>query len=301
MRIGIFGGVTNIGTVDDAVAAARSAEADGLAAYWEPNIFGHDALTILALIGREVPRIALGTAVVPTYPRHPAAIAQQATTVNAIAEGRLTLGIGLSHQVVIEGMFGMDYSKPLRHMREYLSVLLPLSRGEAADFDGEEYHAHLGLNAKDARPFGVVLAALGPKMLRLAGAVADGTLTWCTGAETLRTYVLPTINAAAEEAGRAVPRVIAGLGVAVTDDVEATRERAAKVFAVYGTLPSYRSMLDREGATTAADVMIIGSREYVTDQVGQLGEIGVTDLATVEVAVNADDRAATRDVLTSFL
>lgn len=301
MRIGIFGGVTNIGTVDDAVAAARSAEADGFASYWEPNIFGHDALTILSIIGREVPRIALGTAVVPTYPRHPAAIAQQAGTVNAISGGRLTLGIGLSHQVVIEGMFGMDYSKPLRHMREYLSVLLPLTRGEAADFDGEEYHAHLGLNAKGSLPYGVVLAALGPKMLQLAGTVADGTLTWCTGPETLRTYVLPTINAAAEEAGRAVPRVIAGLGVAVTDDVEATRERAAKVFAVYGTLPSYRSMLDKEGATTAADVMIIGSREYVADQLGQLRDIGVTDLATVEVGIDADDRAATRDVLTSFL
>src|SRR6478609_1812089 len=140
MRIGIFGGVTNIGTVDDAVEAVREAEADGFATYWEPNIFGHDALTILAVAGREVPRIALGTAVVPTYPRHPAAIAQQANTVNSVAGGRLTLGIGLSHQVVIEGMFGLDYSKPLRHMREYLSVLLPLSRGDRVDFDGEDYH-----------------------------------------------------------------------------------------------------------------------------------------------------------------
>ncbi len=300
MRIGIFGGVTSIGTVDDAVQSAREAEADGFAAYWESNIFGHDALTILAVIGREVPRIALGTAVVPTYPRHPAAIAQQAGTVNAISGGRLTLGIGLSHQIVIEGMFGMDYSKPLRHMREYLSVLLPLSRGEPADFDGQDYHAHLALNAAGSMPYGVVLAALGPKMLQLAGSVADGTLTWCTGAETLRTYVLPTINAAAEAAGRDVPRVIAGLGVAVTDDVVATRERAAHVFQVYGTLPSYRSMLDREGAETAADVMIIGSAAEVADRVGALADMGVTDLATVEVSANPDDRAATRDVLRSF-
>lgn len=297
MRIGIFGGVTNIGTVDDAVEAAREAEADGFAAYWEPNIFGHDALTILAVVGREVPRIALGTAVVPSYPRHPAAIAQQANTVNAISGGRLTLGLGLSHQLVIEGMFGMDYSKPLRHVREYLSVLLPLTRGEQVDFDGEEYRAHLALRAQGSLPFGVVLAALGPKMLRIAGAVADGTLTWCTGAETLRTYVLPTINAAAEQAGRAVPRVIAGLGVAVTDDVDGTRARAAETFAVYGGLPSYRSMLDREGVANAADVMIIGSGEQVADALGGLREMGVTDLAAVEVATNADDRRATRDVL----
>jgi alkanesulfonate monooxygenase SsuD/methylene tetrahydromethanopterin reductase-like flavin-dependent oxidoreductase (luciferase family) len=117
----------------------------------------------------------------------------------------------------------------------------------------------------------------------------------------LRTYVLPTINAAAEAAGRAVPRVIAGLGVAVTNDVDATRERAAKVFAVYGSLPSYRAMLDREGATTAADVMIIGSAEEVTDTLGELSEMGVTDFAAVEVGATADDRAATREVLTSFL
>lgn len=301
MRIGIFGGVVNSGTIDDVVEMVREAEAAGFASYWEPNIFGHDALTALAVAAHEVPRIALGTAVVPTYPRHPAALAQQAGSVNAISGGRLTLGIGLSHQVVIEGMFGMSYAKPLRHMREYLSVLLPLSRGEQVNFDGEEYHAHVGLAAKGALPYGVVLAALGPKMLELAGTVADGTLTWCTGPETLRTYVLPTINAAAEQAGRAVPRVIAGLGVAVTSDVEATRERAAKVFAVYGTLPSYRSMLDREGATTAADVMIIGSAQQVADTLGELGEMGVTDFAAVEVAVNDDDRAATRDVLTSFL
>jgi 5,10-methylenetetrahydromethanopterin reductase len=301
MRIGIFGGVVNTGTIDDMVETVRQADAAGFASYWEPNIFGHDALTALAVAAREVPRIALGTAVVPTYPRHPAALAQQAGTVNAISGGRLTLGIGLSHQIVIEGMFGMDYSKPLRHMREYLSVLLPLSRGEKADFDGEELHGHVALNAAGSLPYGVVLAALGPKMLQLAGAVADGTLTWCTGPETLRTYVLPTINAAAEAAGRAVPRVIAGLGVAVTDDIDATRERAAKVFAVYGTLPSYRSMLDREGATTAADVMIIGSAQQVADTLGELSEMGVTDFAAVEVAANADDRAATRDVLTSFL
>jgi F420-dependent oxidoreductase-like protein len=301
MRIGIFGGVVNTGTIDDMVETVRQADAAGFAAYWEPNIFGHDALTALAVAAREVPRIALGTAVVPTYPRHPAALAQQAGTVNAISGGRLTLGIGLSHQIVVEGMFGMDYSKPLRHMREYLSILLPLTRGEPADFDGEELHGHLALNASGALPYGVVLAALGPKMLQLAGAVADGTLTWCTGAETLRTYVLPTINAAAEAAGRAVPRVIAGLGIAVTDDVEATRERAAKIFAMYGSLPSYRAMLDREGAASPADVMIIGSAQQVTDALGELAEMGVTDLAAVEVGGSDEDRAATREVLTSFL
>ena len=126
MKIGIFGGTVNSGTLDDVVAEARQAESDGFASYWAPNIFGHDALTALAIVGREVPRIELGTSVVPTYPRHPMAIAQQCHTVNAASNGRLCLGIGLSHKVVIEGMLGMSYEKPVRHLREYLSILMPL-------------------------------------------------------------------------------------------------------------------------------------------------------------------------------
>jgi 5,10-methylenetetrahydromethanopterin reductase len=146
-----------------------------------------------------------------------------------------------------------------------------------------------------------VIAALGPQMLKLAGTMADGTLTWCTGPETLRGYVVPTIRAAAETAARAVPRVIAGIGVAVTNDVAATREKAAKTYAIYNQLPSYRSMLDREGAEGPVDVMLIGSAAEVTDLVGQLSDIGVTDLAAVEVGITPDDRAATREVLKGFL
>ena len=137
MKIGIFGGTVNSGTIDDVVAEARQAERDGFASYWAPNIFGHDALTALAIVGREVPRIEIGTSVVPTYPRHPMAIAQQCHTVNAASKGRLCLGIGLSHKVVVEGMLGLSYDKPVRHLREYLSILMPLARGEAANFSGE--------------------------------------------------------------------------------------------------------------------------------------------------------------------
>ena len=148
MKIGIFGGAVNEGTLDDVVAEARSAEQDGFASYWAPNIFGHDALTALAVVGREVPRIELGTSVVPTYPRHPHAIAQQCHTVAAASGNRLTLGIGLSHKIVIENMLGMSYDKPVRHLREYLSVLMPLSRNEPANFDGENYKVHGGIAAK---------------------------------------------------------------------------------------------------------------------------------------------------------
>src|SRR3954451_5242032 len=176
MRMGIF----SEGSVSDIVEAARSAEADGFDSFWVPHIFGIDALVGQALVGAAVPRIELGTAVVPTYPRHPVTMAQQARTVQQASGGRFTLGIGLSHQLVIEGMFGYSYDKPVRHMREYLSALMPLLDGEPADIDGETLSAHAGLTI-DCDPVPVVVAALGPKMLQLAAERTAGTVTWMTG------------------------------------------------------------------------------------------------------------------------
>ena len=197
MKYGIFGSAVNEGTIADVVSEAASAERDGFAGYWIPNIFGHDALTALAVVATQIPRIELGTAVVPTFPRHPHAIAQQAHTVAAVSGGRFTLGIGLSHKVVIENMLGLSYDKPVRHLREYLKVLMPLSRNEIANFDGEMYKVHAAINAKGSPGFSVVVAALGEQMLRVTAALADGTLTWCTGPVTLAAPTIPTITRAA--------------------------------------------------------------------------------------------------------
>ncbi|MET0327125.1 MAG: LLM class F420-dependent oxidoreductase [Ilumatobacteraceae bacterium] len=301
MRIGVFGGVINDGTIDDVVAEARLVEEQGFASYWAPQIFGHDALTALAVVGREVPRIELGTSVVPTYPRHPMMLAQQALTTNAASGGRLCLGIGLSHQIVIESMMGMSFAKPVRHLREYLAVLGPLSRGEPVAFDGEDYRVHAGISVAGSSPFPIVVAALGPQMLKATAELADGTLTWCTGPETLATYTIPTITEAAEAAGRPAPRVIAALPVCVTDDVAAAHERAAKVFAVYGQLPSYRAMLDREGASGAADIAIIGRADEVSERVAALADVGITDFAAVEFGGNPDEVDATRAAIVATL
>ncbi len=282
MRYGIFGGAVNEGSLDEVVAEAAAVERDGFAAYWVPHIFGHDALTALAVVGMTVPRIELGTSVVPTFPRHPHAIAQQAHTVAAACGNRLTLGIGLSHKIVIEDMFGLSYDKPVRHLREYLKVLEPLSRNEPANFDGEMYRVHAAVNAKGSDGFSVVVAALGEQMLRVTAALADGTLTWCTGPVTLAAHTIPTITRAADEFGRPAPRVIAALPVCVTADVEGASARAAKTFAAYGALPSYRAMLDREGVAGPADIAIIGSAAQVQDRVAALAGIGVTDFAAVE-------------------
>ncbi len=301
MRLGIFGELVNSGTVDKVVAQASEIERQGFDSYWVPQIFGLDALTALAVVGREVPRIELGTAVVPTFPRHPMMLAQQALTVNDVSGGRLCLGIGLSHQIVIESLLGMSFDKPVRHLREYLSVLGPLTRGEGVGFAGETYRVHVGLTVSGIPPFPIVVAALGEQMLKVTARLADGTLTWCTGPATLASHIVPTITAAAEAAERPSPRVISALPVCVTADRAGAHERAAAVFAMYGTLPSYRAMLDREGVAGPADIAIVGSAAEVSERIAALGEIGVTDFVAAEFPGNPDEAHATREALRSIL
>jgi F420-dependent oxidoreductase-like protein len=168
------------------------------------------------------------------------------------------LGIGLSHRVVIESMFGYSFDKPARHMREYLSILLPLLREGSVSFVGKTMRAQGSVNVPEGRPVPVLLAALAPRMLRLAGGWADGTITWMTGPATVASHIVPTMAAAATEAGRPAPRVVVGLPVCVTGDADRARERAAKSFEMYGYLPSYRAMLDREGVAGPADVAVVG-------------------------------------------
>jgi len=300
MRIGIFGGDSATGPIDAVIDMARGAADDGFATFWLPQIFGFDALTALAVVGREVPGIELGTAVIPTYPRHPVMLAQQALTTQAITGGRLALGIGLSHQVVIEGMFGMSFDKPVRHMREYLEILVPLVRDGAVSFSGETLTGNAGIDVKGATPCPVLLAALGPKMLELAGRLGDGTLTWMTGPATIESHVVPVINDAAKAAGRPVPRVGVGLPVCVTDDEAAARERAARNFQIYGTLPSYRAMLDREGAEGPADVAFVGDEKAVGGMLEGLAGIGATDFIA-NVFGSSEERIRTRAMLRDLL
>jgi 5,10-methylenetetrahydromethanopterin reductase len=273
---------------------------EGFASAWMSNIFGVDALTALAVVGNQVPGIDVGTAVIPTYPRHPIALAQQARTVAAAVDGRLILGIGLSHKIVIEDMYGYDFGKPILHMREYLDVLLPLLDGQPVSFSGTTVSAHIGLTTPSPGRVPVLLAALGPQMLRLAGERTDGTILWMTGPATIRDHIVPTITAAAQAAGRPSPRVVCSLPVCVTDDPDGARERATRVFAIYGDLPSYRAMLDREGAAGPAEVALVGDEDTVAAQIGTLEEAGVTDFGAVEFT-GGPDGARTRAFLRTLL
>ena len=278
----------------------QQAANDGFASAWLSNIFGLDALTALAVAGNQVDGIELGTAVVPTYPRHPAALAQQALTTAAACGGRLVLGIGVSHKIVIEDMYGYDFDRPVRHMREYLAVLLPLLERRPASFTGATVRANLTLTTPGERRVPLLLAALGTQMLRLAGQQADGTILWMTGPATVRDHVAPAITEAALEAGRPAPRIVCILPVCVTGDPDGARERAARVFAVYGELPSYRAMLDRERAAGPADVAIVGDEDAVGAQISALSEAGVTDFVAGEYG-RGEDATRTRALLRVLL
>ena len=305
MRIGTMSNAINEGTIDDIVAEARAAKEAGLHTFWSSQIFGHDALTALAIVGREVPGIELGTAVVPTYPRHPWVMAQQALStiaaINSRGDGGLCLGIGLSHKIVVESMWGLSYAKPVRHLREYLSVLMPLLEGQPVGFEGEEFRVHGGIAAAGSSRPTVVVAALGPQMLRVTGELADGTSTWCVGPKTLRELTIPTLRQAAADAGRPAPRVVCALPIAVTDDIDGARKRAAQVFAVYDTLPSYKTMMDREGVDGPGGIAIVGSEAEVRDQVNELEAMGVTDFNAGVFTSDPEEVARTRSVLQDWL
>jgi F420-dependent oxidoreductase-like protein len=208
-------------------------------------------------------------------------MAQQAMTTQAATGGRFILGIGLSHQIVIEGMLGLSFEKPARHMREYLEVLMPILEQGSVEYAGDVYRVNntFGpLERMGTTPPKVVVAALGPVMLKLAGRLTDGTATWMTGPNTIADHIAPTIRQAASDAGRPDPMVIAGVPVSVTDDPDAARAEAEAVFAIYGTLPSYRAMLDREGAAGPGDVALVGDEDTVRQGIERYAEAGVSDL-----------------------
>jgi len=301
MRIGIMTGAGGPeDTIEKMVAKGQEVERRGFATLWMANIFSLDAILTLAIVGRETKRIELGTAVVPTYPRHPLAMAQESLTAQEAARGRFTLGIGLSHKIVIEGMFGLSYDKPARHMREYLEVLRPLLRGEQVKFAGEVYQVAGGLSIA-APPPPVLIAAMGDRMLTLTGELADGTVLWMTGANTVKNFVAPRLNAAAKAAGRPQPRIAAGIPIALTNDPAGAREWAATNLVVYGQLPSYRSMLDKEGLAGPADLALVGDEKALDAGLARLREAGVTDFIASIVPSDAGAYGRTLDYLQSRL
>ena len=299
MRIGI-NATTLLGRADIAgfVEHARAAEAAGFSSYWlaEHPTGGFDALTALTVIGQSVEEMELGTAIIPTYPRHPAILAGQALTTQAAIKGRLSLGIGMSHKVMM-GELGIVDDKPIRHLREYLDIHMPLINEGSVDASGETLSAQATVFYPTDTPPEVTVAALGPQALRIAGRYTAGTnLAWC-GPKTIREHIVPTITDAAEQADRPAPRIIATLPVGVTNDPDAARATLTANTEMYKTLPSYQAMFEREGIETTGDLGVIGSEDDVEEMITHLATCGVTDFAASEFGLHSDDRARTRALL----
>ena len=292
--IGIGIGVVASGSdvLDDVIEKFVSTEEAGFQSAWIPNIFGYDAMTVCALAGRRTRRIEIGTAVVPTHSRHPFYMAQQALTTAAACGGRFVLGLGPSHKVVIENMLGLSFDKPARHVREFVSVVRGLVDTGKADFSGEVYRVTGSLDAPGGSPCPILIGGLGRHMRRIAGTVADGSITWMAGPRTLAESIVPDVRAAADAAGRPAPRIVAGFPVVLTDDPAAARETAASLFSIYGTLPSYRAMLDAEGVAGPSDIAIAGDERTIEKAVASLASDGVTDFHAAIFPTGPDSRGS---------
>lgn len=274
MELGIFGSSRNVSELTEQVQKAADL---GYATFWTPQIFNLDALTALAVVSSKVSDIRLGTSVVPTYPRHPMMLAQQALTVNQVSGGRLDLGIGLSHKPVVEGMWGMSFDGPVGHMRDYLTILMALLHEGSISHGGKHLTSRGGIDVP-ADPPPVLVAALGPQMLKLVGKTADGTATWMTGPKTIQDHVVPVINDAAESENRPRPQVVAAIPVCIHTDKEVAVEHAKRDFGFYGDLPSYRAMLDREGLENSWDIALTGSFEQVAEGIQEYVDAGATQV-----------------------
>ncbi|WP_436791233.1 TIGR03564 family F420-dependent LLM class oxidoreductase [Yinghuangia sp. YIM S10712] len=299
MRIGLTGGGS---TPDKLVEQAKRAEAEGFHSLWYASLVQGDPLVSLALAGRETSTIELGTAVLQTYPCHPLLQAQRAASVVAgMGRAGFTLGLGASHAGNIAGVYGLSYDRPGRNTEEYLRIVTALLRGEAVDFDGEEWITHARAGAVTAvHPVPVLLAALSPRMLRVAGTYADGAVLWMAPAAAIERHIHPRLSAAAQAAGKPAPRIVAGLPVCVHDDKAEARAAVAAQAVVYANSPAYQRIMEIGGAETPADAAIIGDEKAVEAQLRALVDAGATDVHAHIVPAGDDTRGSlrrTRDLL----
>lgn len=299
MRIGWNGtGLVQKASIDAVAQEISEVAANGYASYWlaDHPTGGFDALTALAVAGQGDNTLELGTAIVPSMPRHPMALAAQTLTTAQALGNRLTLGIGLSHATMMADL-GIGFDKPIRHLREYLSILMPLLEDGEVDFSGEQLSCRARVFRPDAASCTVLVAALGPQALAVAGRLSSGTTLAWVGPKTIAEHIAPRLSDAASAAGRTAPRILATLPVCVTDDIDQTRAHLAQTLGSYGELPSYRAMFEREGAQGPGDVALIGSAAQVEDQIQRLAGAGTTDFCPTVYALSRDDQLATRALL----
>ncbi len=296
--------------VERMLADARWAEDAGLASVWVPQIPDEfDALTAATLIGTQTTRIEIGTAVVPVQPRHPIALAQHVLSTQTVCDGRLTLGLGVSHHWVIDEMLGLAYEHPVATMRAYLDVLDQALAGPGmVDVENDQFRVHNPIDITDVTPTPVMIAALGPMMLRLAGERTDGTILWLADERAIGSHVAPTITDAAAAAGRPAPRIVAGVPVCLCrdDEVDVAVERANRVLSEAEVSPNYQKLLDHGDARSVGDILAAGSESSIEKRLRSFADAGTTDVSVrvVPIGDTRDDKLAsskrTRDYLASL-
>ncbi|WP_020106605.1 TIGR03564 family F420-dependent LLM class oxidoreductase [Nocardia sp. 348MFTsu5.1] len=300
MRIGLTG---HGSTVEKLVKQAKEAESQGFSSLWYASNVVRDPLIAMAIAGRETTRIELGTGVLQTYPCHPILQANRvAAAADAMGRPGMALGLGPSHASSIQDIYGLSYDRPGRNTEEYLQIITALLHGESVDFTGEDWSAHTQTTPPTHR-VPVLLSALSPRMLRIAGQFADGTILWMASAAAIETHIAPKINSAASQAGRPRRRIIAGLPVALHNDVDAARTATAATSGMYAEMPNYQRIIETGGGTTAAEIAIVGDESSVQKQLQQLLDAGATEIWAQPVAVGQDraEREASRKRTVAFL
>jgi F420-dependent oxidoreductase-like protein len=289
------------------VADAEAAEEAGFTSIWVSQVPGDfDALTAITLMGQATERIELGTAILPIQTRHPIAMAQEALSNQAVCEGRFTLGLGASHHWIIEGMLGLSYDRPADQMRNYLEVLNAALRGPGSvDVENAGYRVHSPIDVTDWGPNPVLIAALAPMMLRLAGERASGTILWMADERAIAEHVVPRITSAAAEAGRPAPRVVAGIPVVIcrNDEVDEAQVWANQVLGQAEISPNYQRMLARGDATNVGHILAAGDESAVLDRLHGFRDAGATDLAVrvLPFGPRRDARIESRERTLAFL
>ena len=289
------------------IADGRAAEDAGFASFWIPQIPGYlDAMTAIALLGTRTGRIELGTAVVPVQTRHPIPMAQQALTTQVACAGRFTLGIGPSHHWIVDDQLGLSYDRPAALVRDYLDVLnAAFAQPGPVDVENNSFRVHSPMDVTDMTAMPILLAALGPAMLRIAGEHTDGTILWMADERAIEHHVAPRITTAAAHAGRAAPRIVACVPVALCrqGDVDTARTYANEVLGHAHVSPNYVRLLEHGDADDVGDTMAAGEEDAVLARLRRYRDAGVTDLAARIVPLGADQaaRAVSRSRTQNFL
>jgi F420-dependent oxidoreductase-like protein len=310
MRIGLMVGPERgryATKVERLRADARFAEESGLSSVWIPEVpDDFDALTAATVIGLATERIEIGTAVVPVQPRHPIALAKQALSTQAVLGGRLALGLGVSHHWIIDEMLGLPYEKPVPTMRGYLDVLEQAFAGPGTvQVDDGTFRIDQPLDITDVTPTPVLIAALGPLMLKLAGERTDGTILWLADERNIAEHVVPNITRAAESAGRPSPRIVAGVPICLCADseVEQAVERANRVLSERDISPNYQKLMEHGDARHVGDILAAGSETTIEKRLRSFADAGATDvsLRVVPIGANRDELLASSKRTRAYL